>query len=141
MAKLADLWAIRVDLFMQKLVEVAIAKALRPYVKAEEKQRELIEAHKLRMDRFELIIDDHGKELANLKDIVAKVKKVGGGSANISALKANLDLLKKEVTALRSTDLHTFFDGLKYPPLNVDMAVITNEELTVNILGNGGEKN
>lgn len=52
---------------------------------------------KLRMYRLESMIDDHGKKLANLKDRVAVVEKAGGGNVDKSALKANFDLLKKEV--------------------------------------------
>lgn len=54
----------------------------------------------MRIDKHESMIDDHGKELASLKDRVVKVEKAGGGSIGTSALKADLDELKKEVTSL-----------------------------------------
>lgn len=49
-----------------------------------------MEAHKLRMDRLEIIIDDHRKELANVKDRVAAVEKKGGGSVDTLALKVEI---------------------------------------------------
>ncbi|MDV3192303.1 MAG: hypothetical protein Q8853_02510 [Candidatus Phytoplasma australasiaticum] len=126
---------------MPKLVEVAIAKALRLYIEAEEKWRELIEAHKLRMDRLESMIDCHRKELASLKDRVEKIEKISGGSRDISSLKADLDECKKEMTSLRSTYLSTFFDGLEDSPLKVDVAMILDKGLSVDVLGDGGEEN
>lgn len=124
---------------MPKLVKVAIIKVLRPYVKAEAKHRELMEAHKLRMDRLESMIDYCGKKLASLKDRVVEDEKVYGGIVDTLALKTDLDLLKKEVEVLRSIDLSTFFDGVEYL-LKVDVTVVLNNEFNVNILADGGEK-
>lgn len=124
---------------MPKLVEAVIAKALKPYIKAKAKQQKLMEAHKLRMDRLKMMIDDHGKELANLKDRVITVEKASGGNANTTSLKVNFDLLKKEVVALRSTDSSIYFDGLE-DPLKADMAMVPDNELNMNVLGEGGEE-
>lgn len=63
--------------FVPTLVEVAIANALKLYAEAEVKQHELMEAHKLKIDRLEAMIDDNGKELVILKNrIMEEEKKV-----------------------------------------------------------------
>lgn len=59
-----------------------------------------MEVPKLRMDRTKMMIDDNRKDLANMKDRVAAIEKVGGGSANTMALKADFNLLKKEVVPI-----------------------------------------
>lgn len=100
-----------------------------------------MEAHKFMMDRLESIIDYHGKELAILKNRVMEVEKISGGSADTSPLKADIDVLKNEVTTLRSTNFSTFFDGLENPPLKVDEVVIPREELIVEVSGDGSEEN
>lgn len=96
---------------MHKLVETTLTKAFKPYIEVVPKHQELLEARKLRTDRLEMMIDDHGKELANVKDRVAAVKKAGGGIANMVALKANFSSLKKEVAALQSRDCGTLWTG------------------------------
>lgn len=100
-----------------------------------------MEAHKLRMGRLNSMIDDHKKALANLKNRVVEIGKVGGGSIGISTLKADLDVLKKEVASFQSTNLSTFFDRLEDPPLKVDVAIIPDEGLIVDLLGDGSEEN
>lgn len=65
---------------MPKLVEAAINKTLRLYIEAEDKQQELMESHKLRMNKLEVMIDDHEKELDSLKKRVTAVEKESGGS-------------------------------------------------------------
>lgn len=68
-------------------------------MEAEAKHHELIEACKLRMDRLEATIDDYGKELVSLKNRMMVAEKTGGGT-DTSALKADIDKLKKKVTSL-----------------------------------------
>lgn len=56
-------------------------------------------------------------------------------------LKSNLDnLLKKEVAALLSTNLSTFFDCLE-DPLKVDVPIVPNDKLIVNIPNDSNEEN
>lgn len=100
-----------------------------------------MEAHKIKMDRLESIIDDHGKELANLKDRVREVKKKGCGISKTSATKTDLDILKKEVASLWSTDLSAFIDALKDPSLKMDMATILDEGVTIDVMGDVNEEN
>lgn len=139
LAKEVDLQDNRVESFFPKVVEAAIAKALWPYIAIEVKQQELMEVYKLRMDRLKLMIDDHGKELANLKDTAAILKKVGGGSGDTLALKAYFDLLEKEVAALLSMNLSTLFDGLD-DPLKVDIVMVLDDKLKMNVLGDGSKE-
>lgn len=112
LAKVVDLRATRVESSVPKLVEPAIAKPLRPYVKVEAKQYELMEAHKLRIYRLESMNDDHKKELASLKNRVVQIVKAVSGSEHTSTLKTDLDILKNEVTSFWSTDLSIFLDKL-----------------------------
>lgn len=94
--KTTDLCAAQVELSMRRLIEAAIAKALKLYVEAEAKKQKLIEAHKLRMDRHEVMdrhkvmVDNHRKELASLMDRVAAVEKKGSASESSSAIKADI---------------------------------------------------
>lgn len=59
---------------------MAIANALALHIQAEKKQRKLMGAHKLRMDRLEVMIEDHGKELDFLKERDTAMEKTNGGS-------------------------------------------------------------
>lgn len=97
---MADLHANWVESSVPKMIEATITKALKLYIEAEAKQWELMEAHILRMDRLEVMIEDHGKELASLKDRVIVVEKVGGGSEGLSMIKANIAHLTKKVASL-----------------------------------------
>lgn len=72
---------------------MAITNALAPHIQAEKKQRKLIEARKLRMDRLEVMILDHGKELDFLKERVTAMEKTNSGSEVTWAIKANIDYL------------------------------------------------
>lgn len=70
----------------------------------------------LRIERLEVMIDDHGKELTSLMYRVAAVEKVDGGCEGSSVVDANIAYLKKEVAALQSIDLSTFgMDKRIYP--------------------------
>lgn len=42
------------------------------------------------MGRLKLMVDDHGKEFASLKDRLTAVEKTGGGSADTLTLKSIL---------------------------------------------------
>lgn len=130
LAKAADLQATKDESVVPQIVEESIAKALKTYVKAEAKHHELIEAHKLRMDRLESKVDDYGKELINLKNRIMVVEKKDGGE-DIVALKADIDKLKKEVLSLQSTNLSTFLYELEDLPLKEDVALILDEGLNV----------
>lgn len=133
LTKVADSWSIRVKSFVPKLVKVAIAKALRPFAEAKAMQSEINRAHNLRMDKLEFMIDDHSKELASLRERVVAAKKESGGSTNISAWKADIDELKKEVTSLWSIDFSTFFDGLEDPQLRIDVTIVPDERQNVGV--------
>lgn len=50
-----------------------------------------------------------------MKNRVVEIEKVGGGSIDTSTLKLDLDMLKKKVASLWSTDLSTFFHRLEDP--------------------------
>lgn len=45
------------------------------------------------------------------------------------------------MTALWFTDLSMFFNNLEDPPLEVDLAMNQNKELTVNVSSDGNEEN
>lgn len=47
-----------------------------------------MKAHKPRIDRLEMMIDDYGKKLSSLKDRVVDVEKASGGSEGSSKVKA-----------------------------------------------------
>lgn len=80
---------------MPKFIEVVIAKVLSPYIKAITKQHKLIEAHKLRMNTFEVMFDEYGENMAILKERATVVENTNSGNEGTSAIKVEIDYLKK----------------------------------------------
>lgn len=96
---------------MHKLIKVAIAETLKPYIEAKDKQRELMEAYKLRMNQLKMMIEDHRKELDNFKKRVTAVENGSGGSGGSEGLlniKIDIDYLNKMVASFQSTNSNTF---------------------------------
>lgn len=69
------------------------------------------------------------------------IEKARSHGMDTSALKANIDELKKEVNFFWSFNLSTFFDGLEDPPLKMVVAIIPNKRLNVEVPGDGGKEN
>lgn len=92
----------------------------------------------MRMDKLEAMVDDHEKELANLKNRMMVVQKKGD-STDVTMLKGDIDKLKKEVTCLRSTDLTILFDKLEDSLVKEDVVATPNEGLKVETLGDINE--
>lgn len=67
------------------------AKPFSPYIETTTMQWKLIEKQKLRMYRLKVMIEDHEKELASLKERVVFVEKRDGDSEGKSSIKAYID--------------------------------------------------
>lgn len=107
--KSADIRAIRVDCSMPKLIERALATALDLKIKEQKKQMELIKAQKLRMDWLEVTLEDHGENIKALTVRVDDVESKGGANTNTSSIKDYINVLKKEVAALKLTDISSLW--------------------------------
>lgn len=83
-------------------------QALAPYIKVENKPKELIEAQTLRMDRLEVMLEDHRKEMESLKERVTVMEKKEGVSDSLLAIKADIKYSKKLVASVKSMDLSSF---------------------------------
>lgn len=57
------------------------------------------------MDRLEVTLEDHGWKIKALEDMVVVVESKGGDGVDTLAIKADIDVLKKEVATLKSTDI------------------------------------
>lgn len=84
-------------------------------------------------------MEDHGKELKRLDERVSVVEKKEGGSDGSSAIKVDIDWLKKEVTSLKSMDISSLWDMLDVPP-RVEINLVPKGVPGVNVSSEGNEE-
>lgn len=91
------------------------------------------------MDRLEVVLENHGKELVNLPERVTVVEKKNANSDGWSTIKVDIDWLKSEVSLLKSTDINSFWDVLELPP-RVDTSIVPKGSIGVDVSGGGDDK-
>lgn len=90
---MVDIVATWVESSIPKLIKVETETTLSLFIEAAPKQQELMQEYKLRKNRSEVMIEDKGNELANLKEWVIVVQKRDGGSEGMLAMKADIGYL------------------------------------------------